>query len=113
MPTGELAIIASGISMLFAGTASVPQNAAIQTVTPNQMRAQLTAIHLLIVTTSGALGSLVIAFITQVVLRDESKLWLSIAITVVALLPLAVFILSRAVKPYGREIERLEAEGRL
>jgi MFS family permease len=113
MPTGELAIIASGCSMLFAGMASVPQNAAIQTVTPNEMRAQLTAVHLLIVTASGALGSLLIAFITQVILRDESKLWLSIAITVAVLLPLAVLMLSRAVKPYGREVERLEAEGKL
>jgi MFS family permease len=113
MPTGELAIIASGCSMLFAGTALVPQNAAIQTVTPNEMRAQVTAIHLFVITTSGALGSLLIAFITQIVLRDESKLWLSICITVAALLPLAVYMVSRAVKPYGREIERLEAEGKL
>lgn len=113
MPTGELALIASGFSMLFAGTALVPQNAAIQTVTPNEMRAQLTAIHLFVVTTSGALGSLVIAFITQIVLRDEGRLWLSMFITVAALLPLAVFMVSRSVKPYGREIARLEAEGKL
>ncbi|MEP7312705.1 MAG: MFS transporter [Pseudomonadota bacterium] len=113
MPTGELAIIVSGFAMLFAGTASVPQNAAIQTVTPNEMRAQLTAIHLFVITTSGALGSLLIAFITQIVLRDESKLWLSIFIPVAALLPPAVYLVARAVKPYGREIERLEAEGKL
>jgi MFS family permease len=113
MPTGELAIIASGFSMLFSGTALVPQNAAIQTVTPNEMRAQLTAIHLFVVTTAGALGSLLIAFVTQIILRDESKLWLSMFITVAMLLPPAVYLVSRAVKPYGREIERLEAEGKL
>lgn len=113
MPTGELAIIASGLSMLFAGTATVPQNAAIQTITPNAMRAQVTAIHLLIVTTAGALGSLLVAFVTQVILRDEGKLWLSIALTVAVLLPLAVYVLSRAVGPYGREVARLEAEGKL
>ena len=113
MPTGELSIICSGFAMLFAGTASVPQNAAIQTVTPNEMRAQLTAIHLFVITTSGALGSLLVAFITQIVLGDESKLWLSIAITVGLLLPPAVFLVSRAVKPFGEEIERIEAEGRL
>jgi hypothetical protein len=113
MPTGELAIIASGLSMLFSGTALVPQNAAIQTVTPNEMRAQLTAIHLFVVTTAGALGSLLIAFITQIILRDESKLWLSMFIAVAMLLPPAVYLVSRAVKPYGREIERLEAEGKL
>jgi MFS family permease len=113
MPTGELAIIASGVSMLFAGTASVPQNAAVQTVTPNEMRAQVTAIHLFVVTVSGALGSVLVAFITQIVLRDESKLWLSLFITIAVLLPPAVYLVARAVKPYGREIERLEAEGKL
>jgi hypothetical protein len=77
------------------------------------MRAQLTAIHLFVITTSGALGSLLIAFITQIVLRDESRLWLSMSITVAALLPPAVYLVSRAVKPYGREIERLEAAGKL
>jgi len=113
MPSGELAIMCSGVAMLFAGTASVPQNAAIQTVTPNEMRAQLTAIHLFVVTTSGAMGSLLVAFITQVILRDEGKLWLSMFITVATLLPPAVYLVSRAVKPYGQEVERLEAEGRL
>lgn len=113
MPTGELAIIASGCSMLCSGTALVPQNAAIQTVTPNEMRAQVTAVHLFVVTTSGALGSLLVAFVTQIILRDESKLWLSMFITVAALLPPAVYMVSRAVRPYGREIERLEAEGKL
>ncbi len=113
MPNGELALIASGCSLLFASTASVPQNAAVQIVTPNEMRAQVTAIHLFVITVSGALGSLVIAFITQVILRDENKLWLSICITVAALLPVGVYMVSRAVKPYGREIARLEAEGKL
>lgn len=113
MPTGELAMLASNVSMLFAGAALVPQNAAIQTVTPNEMRAQLTAIHLFVVTTAGSLGALIVASITQFILRDESKLWLSMAITVTALLPPAVYLVSRAVRPFGREIERLEAEGKL
>jgi MFS family permease len=113
MPSGELAMLASNFSMLFAGAALVPQNAAIQMVTPNEMRAQLTAIHLFVVTTFGALGAVLVALITQFIVRDESRLWLSMAITVSTLLPPAVFLVSRAVKPYGREIERLETEGKL
>jgi hypothetical protein len=73
----------------------------------------VTAIHLFVVTVSGALGSVLVAFFTQIVLRDESKLWLSLFITIAVLLPPAVYLVSRAVKPYGREIERLEAEGKL
>ena len=32
---------------------------------------------------------------------------------IAVLLPPAVYLVARAVKPYGREVERLEAEGKL
>jgi hypothetical protein len=35
-------------------------------------------------------------------------LWKSIVLTTVILLPLAAFTISRGVRPYGREVVRLE-----
>jgi len=113
MPTGELAIIVGAMSAVFAMGASVPQNAAIQTITPNEMRGQVTAIYLFMFTVFGALGSLVIALITKYVVGDEQKLWMSLFIAAAVMMPLATFALSRGMKPYGQEIERLEAEGKL
>jgi hypothetical protein len=36
-------------------------------------------------------------------------LWKAIALTASILLPLAAYTISRGIKPYGREVERLEA----
>ena len=113
MPTGELAVIFGAFSAAFGMASSVPQNAAIQTVTPNEMRGQVTAIYLFMYTVFGALGSFLIALVTRYVVGDEQKLWLSMALTAGVLMPLAVVAIARGMKPYGREIARLEAEGLL
>lgn len=113
MPTAELAIILGSISGVFGMAAAVPQNAAIQTITPNEMRGQVTAIYLFMFTVFGAMGSFVIALVTKYIVGDEQKLWLSLVIVAATLMPLATYFIARGVRPYGREIERLEAEGTL
>jgi MFS family permease len=109
MPTAPLSLIMSGFSGAFGMAGAVPQNAAIQTVTPNQMRGQITAIYLFSYTVFGALGSFVIALITRFIVGDESKLWLSMVIAVATILPIAVLGVALAIRPYGREVARLEA----
>ena len=111
MPTGELAIIVGSLSGLFSMASSVPQNAAIQTITPNEMRGQVTAMYLFIFTVFQAIGSLMIATVTQFVIGDESKLWLAMSVTAAILMPAAAFTISRGMKPYAREILGLEARG--
>jgi MFS family permease len=113
MPNAPLSLLMSGLSGMFGMAGAVPQNAAIQTVTPNEMRGQITALYLFAFTVFGAIGSFVVALVTHLVVGDESKLWLSMLITVAALLPLAVFGISRAMGPYGREIDRLGALARI
>ncbi|MGE5721538.1 MAG: MFS transporter [Sphingomonadales bacterium] len=113
MPTGELAIICTAMSGVFGIAAAVPQNTAIQTVTPNEMRGQVTAVYLFMFTVFGALGSFVIALVTKYIVGDEQKLWLSITMTAAVVMPLAVLAITRAIKPYREEIERLEAIGRV
>jgi MFS family permease len=111
MPTGELAIIVGSLSGLFAMASSVPQNAAIQTITPNEMRGQVTAMYLFIYTVFQALGSFVIAAVTQYILRDEAKLWVAMSITAAIFMPAAALTISRGLKHYAQEIVGLEQRG--
>jgi hypothetical protein len=90
---------------------SVPQNAAIQTITPNEMRGQVTAMYLFIYTVFQAIGSLMIATVTQFIIGDESKLWLAMSVTAAILMPAAAFTISRGLKHYAHEIVGLEQRG--
>jgi len=113
MPTGELAILMGALSGVFGFAAAAPQNTAIQTITPNEMRGQVTAVYLFMFTVFGALGGFVVPLFNHYVIGNEQELWKSLALTAVILMPLAALCISRGIKPYGREIERMEREGLL
>jgi MFS family permease len=110
MPSGELALLCLGVAGICALASAVPQNAAIQRITPNEMRGQVTAIYLFMFIVFGALGSQLIGSVTQRVFGSDADLWKSIVMTASVLMPLAAFAISRGIKPYGREVERLERE---
>lgn len=109
VPNGELSLILMALSGTFSLAAAVPQNAAIQLVTPNNMRGQVTAIYVFIFTLAGAFGTLAIAVITRHVVGDEALLWKALAITACLLVPVAIVSVGNGIRPYGREVERLEA----
>jgi hypothetical protein len=77
------------------------------------MRGQVTAVYLFMFTVFQALGSLFIAAFNQFVVGAESGLWKTLCFTAAIIMPLAAWAISRGVRPYGAEIARLEAEGRL
>ena len=108
MPSGELALLCVGCGGVCALASSVPQNSAIQRITPNEMRGRVTAIYLFMFIFFGAFGGQLIGSVTQRVFHSDADLWKSIVLTASILLPLAAFTISRGVKPYGREVERLE-----
>ena len=108
MPSGELALLCIAGAGVCGLAAAVPQNAAIQRMTPNEMRGQVTAIYLFMFIFFGALGGQLIGSVTQRVFHNDADLWKSLVLTASVLLPLAAFSISRGVKPYGREVERLE-----
>jgi MFS family permease len=110
MPSGGLALLCLGLAGACGIASAVPQNAAIQRITPNEMRGQVTAIYLFMFIVFGALGSQLIGTVTQRVFGSEADLWKSIVLTASVLMPLAAFAISRGIKPYGREVERLEKE---
>jgi MFS family permease len=109
MPSGELSLLCLGVAMMCGLASAVPQNSAIQRITPNRMRGQITAIYLFMFIVFGALGSQLIGSITQRVFGSDADLWKTIVLTGSILMPLAAIAISRGIKPYGREVERLEA----
>jgi len=111
MPTAWGSVIAFGFSGLFGLAGAVPQNAAIQRVAPNSMRGQVTAFYLFMFTFFGAMGSWVIGLVAQYIVADPQKLREALLLTTGVLLPLACFLMFRAMKPYREEIERLEKLG--
>ena len=112
MPTGELALGCMALTAM-CGLAGAPaQNAAIQRIAPNEMRGQVTALYLFMFTFFGAMGSFVIGAVSEYVVGDPAKLWEALLIVAGVFMPTATFFMWRAIGPYGREVERLEALGR-
>lgn len=111
MPTAWGSMILFGISGMFGLAGAVPQNAAVQRVAPNDMRGQVTAFYLFMFTFFGAMGSFVVGRVQDVIIGDPTQLWKALLITACTLLPLATFLMIRAIKPYREEVERLEAAG--
>ncbi len=108
MPSGELSLLCVFGGGVCGLASAVPQNAAIQRITPNEMRGRVTAIYLFMFIFFGSFGGQLIGSVTQRVFGHDADLWKSIELTAAILLPLAAFTISLGVKPYGREVERIE-----
>ncbi|MXO64407.1 MFS transporter [Altericroceibacterium endophyticum] len=103
MPTGELSIILAGVSISFSMAAAVPQNTAIQVITPNRMRAQVTALYMFMFTVVGGLGPTILTLISGM-LGGEAYLGPAMAIAVGVMMPVAIYIIYLGLRPYAREI---------
>jgi MFS family permease len=108
MPSAGLSLVFLGAALVCGLASAVPQNAAIQRITPNELRGQVTAVYLFMFIAFGALGGQMIGSVTQRVFHNDADLWKSLALTAAILMPLAALIISLGIKPYGREVERLE-----
>jgi MFS family permease len=86
-----------------------PQNAALQSIVPNRMRAQITASFLLIFTLGGGFGGVLVGWITDYGFRDEAQLRYSLVVTHFVLGPLATWIFWKGMKPYGEAMARAKA----
>jgi MFS family permease len=105
MPSPYLAIAVSTVSLFFLSLTAAPLNAALQVVTPNQMRGQITALFLFVFNVIGfALGPLMVALFTDYVFRSESQIGNSIVLTALILGPLGTFVIWLGLKPYGRSV---------
>jgi len=110
MPSAPLAMACLGVGYLVSALQFGPINAAIQSVTPNEMRGQVTALYLFVFNTFGTgLAPLAIGLVTDHVIGSEAKLGLSIALTAAVLEPLVLLIMWAGLKPYARSIARARA----
>jgi len=116
IPTGVLAPLmpTAGLSLfvyaLFVLAGSMPYGgaaAALQEITPNRMRAQVTAIYFFGLNLAGiGIGPTVVALFTDKVFHDELMLRYSLAVTVMIGAPLCLLLLGLARKPYRKAFAR-------
>ncbi len=99
-----VAVFQFGCAMPFGAAA-----AALQEVTPNQMRGQVTAIYLFITNLFGiGLGPTLVALATDKLFGDDLALGSSISLTAVVAGPLAVALLYLARKPYRQTLAKAD-----
>ena len=110
MPTPYLSIACSAMTGLLGVACAAPQNAALQSITPNEMRGQMTALYYFTIQAIGmGIGPTVMAFVTDVIIGDESKIRFAMAGSALAVTPMAAIAMWFAVRPYGRAIAAIKA----
>ncbi len=105
MPNPWAAVILGGFGMLTVALGGPSYNAALQIVTPNQMRGQITALFLFIYFVVGVgLGPTVVATLTDVVLHNPQELRYALALVSIVFGPTSAFILWLGLRPYGEAV---------
>jgi MFS family permease len=108
MPTAELCLALYGATIFFGMFGLGPAAAALQLVTPNQMRSQISAIGQIMTNVLGnALGPLMVALLTDYVFSSPNDLKYSMTTCAIILAPISAVVTWYGVKPYKRSIQRL------
>jgi MFS family permease len=114
MPTPWHSIACSSITAMLGMALTAPLNAALQSVTPNEMRGQITAIYYLIFYAIGmGLGPTVMGFITDVVIGDENKIRYAMALCAGLMTPLAAISAWYGLRTYDGEIRDIKTRERM
>ena len=83
--------------------------AAIQEITPNQMRGQLSAIYLFCLSLVGmGLGPTIVAMFTDQVFANDDALGSSIALTIAIAAPVSALLLWLARRPYREALAKID-----
>jgi len=102
MPNFELALACSVLSTLLITMSAPSQLAAMQVVTPNELRAQVNAIYLFTLSVLGSgLGPTVIALMTDYLFQSEGSLRYAMVTAAAIAEPISLWLIWTAVKPYG------------
>ncbi len=110
MPNAWLAVLSGSIGAGCALMAAPPVVAALQTVTPGNIRAQVNSLYLLLFSgITGIVGPWFIGWLTDLQ-HDETRLGVVIAAVSAIGLPVALFIQFFTLKPFGQMVEQLKAE---
>jgi hypothetical protein len=112
MPSPWLALAMSGIGSALMLLAAPSLNSALQIVTPNQMRGQMTALYMFVMfAVGGGFGPTFFALLTEHVWGDEALLNYAIATSGAVLFPTAALLYWYGVKPYRERILEMRAAG--
>jgi MFS family permease len=107
MPNATLAIIGLAFSAFFLAMPQGLPAAALQVITPNALRAQLTALYFLVGNLiANGFGPTLYALVTDYVFGDPAMLRYSIAIVSGGVLPLGALFGYLALKPYRESVAR-------
>jgi MFS family permease len=109
MPNGILALCCFAVTGACGLAAAAPQNLAIQKITPNEMRGQLTGLYLMMFTVFGMCGPLLIGMLIDKVFGHDVDVWKALSLSGVLLSPFACYFMWHGIKPYREEVIRLEA----
>ncbi len=100
-PDPTLAIILACPAMFLLNGFYGPGITALQTITPNRMKAQVSALSLFFANLFGlALGPTIVASLTDFVFGDDMALRYSLALLPLVLCPIAMLLAWQALKPY-------------
>lgn len=103
MPDPWLALGCAFLAGIFGVMGGPSYNAALQIITPNQMRGQVNALYLFTISAiGGAIGPTFVALLTDYVAGSEEALRYVMAAIRAVLGPLAVVLVWRAMRPYAR-----------
>jgi MFS family permease len=84
-----------------------PQNAALQIITPNQMRAQVTALWLFVLNVIGfGMGPTIVALLTDFLFHDEARIGDALAMASGSLGVVAIVVILFGLKPYAASVRR-------
>jgi MFS family permease len=110
MPDPVLSLLLLGPAFFFGSLPFTLAPAAIAGVTPNQMRAQVTALYLLFINAFGfGLGPWLMGRLTDRVFADPLLLKYSISLTAALALPVGLLLLWRAAGEYRRAVATADA----
>jgi MFS family permease len=112
MPGPWLALALGGIGTGLMLLSAPSLNAAMQIVTPNEMRGQMTALYLFTMSAiGGGLGPTYMAFLTEHVWGDPMLLRYALATSAAILFPLSAVTYWAGIKPYRKRILEMKAAG--
>jgi MFS family permease len=110
MPSPWLALLCGFLGFTAWSMTAPGQNAAIQIVTPNEMRGQISALYLFSISVvGGGFGPTAIALITDKVFRDESMLRYALSSFTLMVGPIVLLLIFSAMKPYALAYRRMQA----
>ena len=110
MPDPNWALALYGLNLFLGSLGIAPGNAALQIVTPNEMRGQVRAAYQFVFNVIGyASGPVLVALFTDFVFGNDASLRYSLASAAAIMGPLAVLVTWYGLKPYGRSVVRARA----